>query len=142
MLPKSSCGKIDVHTTLFWSWTQVVTFWLCSIVFTLYDKYNEMNGMLSIRKVYNPGRRPLTKVQWNMVRLANRESFKNTVFSVICQFVLYMPLYEWRGVCNNMWFENFNSIYDWLWLFAKLASISYVADAIFYFGMFFFVGFD
>lgn len=126
---------IDYQTVLFGNLTPVVTFWIVSLLYTFYDQYNETTNQLSMKKIYNPGRRPMTKVGWDMVRLATYESFKNSIVSFIAQMFFFQPLWELRGICDSMWFENIHTTYDWFILLFKFSMISVCVDIIFYTGM-------
>ena len=84
-------------------------YYLISAFFSWYDNKNEKTQTLSIKRLVNPGRRPLKKVEWDLVRLANHISFLNGHLSGIVYCIVYLQGYRFRGCCDSIFAENINT---------------------------------
>lgn len=128
---------------------QICTFWFVGSMMVLYDKYNETTNQLSNKKIFIPQRVDSTlkyTMKWDKVRLAIHQTFYNTFISIFFHIFVCIPILEWRGMCESMWFDliddqnnNYTKYYEInvlivLLIFGiKLFLLSLSADITFYF---------
>eukprot|EP00483_Globobulimina_turgida_P008616 UN08634 len=105
--------------------------YVISAAFCILDYCLEKNGTLKDYKVFYPPPRPLqNKISWKLYKKSIFLAASNDICSMFFIPTLYIPLMEWRGICDfDFYYED---IYDLFFVLLKLAIIPYLSDFIFY----------
>ena len=112
--------------------------YLLSLIFLCLDYYLEKHGKLQDYKVAYPAPRPKqTTINWRLYRKSIWLARINAIFSFLIYPLIFIPLMEWRGNCDNLFFfDRANASttlsYDIFIFILKLLVTNFAADIIFY----------
>eukprot|EP01084_Bolivina_argentea_P295338 508424_1 len=110
-----------------------------SAIFCFLDYYLEKNNTLYRYKVTYPPPRPTqTKISWKLYKKSIILARINALFALFFVPIIFIPIMESRGNCNNLWFDHENDrkhyslSYDIGLLIFKVMMAPIVSDIIFY----------
>eukprot|EP01084_Bolivina_argentea_P313669 543205_1 len=131
-----ACNNWNIHDLYKLNcYTTFPSVYIPSIIYTLLDKYYEYNNILHLKRIYNPGYRPLYKIPWQSVEKATIRTFFTVYQYILFQTFISVLFWQWRGMCDsNYSFWSQHILLNVLIVIIYVILYAIIADIIFYSG--------
>lgn len=133
-----SCNDWTIHDL--YKYNCCVTFpsvYIPSLFYLFMDRYYENANILHLKRIYNPGCKPLYKIPWNSYQRATIRTFFSVYQYVFFHTFIGILFWQWRGICDetySFWSSNayFSYIINLCYAVIYVALYGIVGDVIFY----------